>query len=272
MRHICAAAVASLALGLVAYAQAPTFEVASIKRNASGSSNSSSRALPGGRITMTNRTLRDMVREVYRLQGFQITGGPDWIGTDRWDIVAKADGEQTFERLVPMMQNLFADRFKLVIHREQREQPIFALVFARTDHQLGAQIHPSSVDCDAMAKTAAARGDTSPRAANGRPLCGINMTNGKLMTSATTLAELTRLLSGTAGRSIVDKTGLAGRFDIDLSWTPEQSAGGGDPVPPASDGASLFTAMQEQLGLKLEPQRGPVDMLVIDSAARPTED
>lgn len=150
MRRLPTIALAVLLAGPAVRAQAPGFEVASIKLNVSGSTSASSRAMPGGRVTMTNRSLRSIIREVYRIQEFQIAGGADWTTTDKWDIVAKAEGDPGFERLLPMMQGLLADRFKLVIHREQREQAIYALVFARSDHKLGPQIRPSSVDCDAL--------------------------------------------------------------------------------------------------------------------------
>jgi uncharacterized protein (TIGR03435 family) len=271
-QRIVLALVAFAAIDIPVRAQSPAFEVASIKRNDSGSSNASSRALPGGRVSMTNRTLRDIVREVYRLPMSQIAGGPEWVDKDHWDIVAKAEGDPGFERIVVMMQGLLAERFKVVLHREPREQSIYALVFARADRKLGPQIRPSSVDCDALVKAAAARGGMPPRTENQRPLCGTSVTYGKMMTSATTMADLVRVLTGWAGRSIVDKTGLSGTFDIDLTWTPEPAATAGGPAPAPSEGASLFTAIQEQLGLKLDAQRGPVEMLVIGSAERPVED
>ena len=277
MRRLPALALAALSLGTTIGAQAPAtsppaFEVASIKRNLSGSTSASSRAMPGGRVMMTNRSLRSIIREVYRIQEFQITGGPDWSTVDKWDIVAKAEGNPGFERIVAMMQGLVAERFKVVLHREQRDQPIYALVFARADRKPGSQLRPSSVDCDAIVAAAAQGGGLPPRSENQRPLCGTNMVSGKITTSATTMADLVRVLSPVVGRSIVDKTGLMGRFDLDLSWTPEQPAAADGPPTAVNEGASLFTAIQEQLGLKLEPQRGPVDTIVIDSAMRPTED
>lgn len=256
-------------------ADRPTFEAASIKKNVSGSDNVSVRGQPGGRVSITNNPLRNIIRNAYRLQNFQIVGGPDWINMDRWDIVAKAEGDPPPERMIVMLQNLLADRFKLVVHREMRESPIYALVFARSDRRLGPQLHPSSTDCAAIMAAARARGGAPPSPPGDGPLCGTRITPGHMMTSATTMADLARILSPTAGRSIVDRTGLTGNFDLELTWTPDSPTGpaGADGARPAAENsASIFTAVQEQLGLKLEPQRGPVDTLVIESAERPVED
>ena len=251
----------------------PTFEVASIKRNLSGSTNASSRGLPGGRVTMTNRTLRDMIREINRLQSYQIDGGPDWIGKDRWDIVAKAEGDPAFERMIEMMKTLFADRFKLKTHRETREMPIYALVVAGSDGRLGPQIKRSTTDCAAlMAATRSQGGPPPPPPGTAR--CGTNMSYGRMVSGAVSMSDVVRNLSIVTGRGVVDKTGLSGIFDLQLTFRPDTPDGppGAAPPAPGDDATSLFTAVQEQLGLKLEPQRGPVEVLVIDSAERPTED
>jgi uncharacterized protein (TIGR03435 family) len=251
----------------------PAFEVASIKRNVSGSTNASSRGLPGGRVTMTNRTLRDMVREINRLQGYQIDGGPDWFGKDRWDIVAKAEGDPTFERMAEMMKTLLDDRFKLKTHRETREMPIYALVLVRPDGQLGPKIKRSTTDCAAlMAATRSQGGPPAPPPGTAR--CGTNMTYGRMVTGAISMADVVRNLSLVTGRAVVDKTGLSGIFDLELTFRPDTPDGPPGASSPAGndDAPSLFTAVQEQLGLKLDAQRGPVEMLVIDSASRPTED
>jgi uncharacterized protein (TIGR03435 family) len=254
-------------------AQPPTFEVATVKRNVSGSTSASNRALPGGRVTITNNTLRNMIRNFYRLQTFQLIGGPEWIGIDRWDVVAKADGDPPPERMLEMVKTLIADRFKLVTHRETRDMPIYALMLARDGGQLGPQLHRSTVDCAAIFAEARARGGAPPVAPRGGPLCGTNMTTGRMATSSTTIADLARNLSLVVERNIVDKTGLPWNFDLELTWTPDGPAGNAaDGAPPATESPSLFTAVQEQLGLKLVPQRGSVDVLVIDSVERPTED
>jgi uncharacterized protein (TIGR03435 family) len=247
------------AFGLVGAAQRPTFEVASIKRNISVGQLSSINGQPGGRITVTNHTLRNIIRNMNRLQSYQIVGGPDWIDKDRWDIIAKGAGDPAFEQMVAMMQTLLADRFKLVTHRETREMPIYTLVLARPDGRLGSQIKSSTTDCDAIAAAARAQGGTAPPPPGAGPRCGVNMNGGVLRMSARPLADLARNISIATDRMVVDKTRLAGIFDLELRWND-------------TDGPSLVTAVQEQLGLKLDPQRGPVDVLVIDSAQKPVED
>jgi uncharacterized protein (TIGR03435 family) len=258
-------------------AQTPTFEVATIKRNMSGSTSASNRALPGGRVTITNNTLRNIIRNFHRIQPYQLIGGPDWLSTERWDIVAKAEGDPPPERMIEMVKTLVADRFKLTTHTETRELPIYALVLAKGDKSLGPQLHRSTTDCAAIFAEARARGGAPPRGPDGGPLCGINMDTGRMATSAVTIADLARNLSMVAGRSVVDKTGLPGNFDLELTWAPEVPAGNAavgtpDAAPLAGDAPSLFTAIQEQLGLKLDPQRGPVEVLVIDSVEKPVED
>jgi uncharacterized protein (TIGR03435 family) len=250
----------------------PAFEVASIKRNVSGSDNASVRAQPGGRVAVTNNSLRNIIRNAYGVQNFQIVGGPDWINSDRWDIVAKAEGDTPPPQMLLMVRTLLAERFKLVVHIEMRDTPVFALVIARSDGQLGPQLRRSTVDCATLIAAAQARKEAPPNTINGRPSCGTRITAGTMMTTATTMADVARNLSPIAGRSVVDKTGLTGGFDLDLSWAPEPQPSADAAARPASDLPSLFTAVQEQLGLKLDSQRAPIETLVIDSAERPTED
>jgi uncharacterized protein (TIGR03435 family) len=262
-----------VAAAAVLAAQAPpAFEVASIKRNVSGAEGAQLRGLPGGRMAITNYTLRDIVRNAYFLQNFQISGGPEWMNNDRWDIVAKAEATDVPpQSMMLMLRTLLADRFKLVVHTERRDSPVFALVLARSDGRLGSQLRPSSVDCAALIAAAQARRERVPDQPGGRPGCGTRMTAGKMMATATTMADVARNMTPVAGRTIIDKTGLTGNFDLDLSWAPDPQPSA-DGIRPQSDVPSLFTAVQEQLGLKLESQRAPVETLVIDSVERPTED
>jgi uncharacterized protein (TIGR03435 family) len=254
----------------------PAFEVASVKPNKSGDPGGSFGGRPGGQLIVRNYTLRNMIRNAYGLQYFQMVGGPDWIDSDRFDIVAKAADDAPPERLLLMVRALLADRFKLVVHNETREIPIYALVMSRTDGKPGPQLRPAAVDCAAMAAAARAGGAPVPRAPAGeRPICGMQTAPGRMLAGGYALSDVARNLSNFAGRMVVDKTGLAGTFDLDLAWTPDQLPQG--PLPPGvpaidPNGPSIFTAMQEQLGLKLDSQRGPVELLVIDGAEKPTED
>jgi uncharacterized protein (TIGR03435 family) len=248
------------------YGQAPeqkplAFEVASIKLNTSGSQIASTRAQPGGRVTFTNVTLFMLIRNLYRLEDAQIVGGPDWLHTDRWDIVAKAPGDADQDTMIAMAKTLLADRFTLAVHDEARELPVYALVLARRDGRLGPLLHRSSTDCAALIAEARARGAMPPsRTASGAPVCGTNVSAGRLSSSARALSDLARVLTPLAGRTIIDKTGLAGVYDADLIWNDSE------------EGPSLFAAIQEQLGLKLEPTKALVDVLVIDHVEKPTSD
>src|SRR5688572_17044864 len=246
-----------------------TFEVASIKRNLSGDQNSSVRGQPGGRVVITNNTLYNLIRNAYNAQRFEMVPGkslPDWIDADRWDINAKAADEATQPQMMQMLQNLLADRFKLVARREMREMPIYALVLARSDGRLGPQLRRSDVDCAAVAEAARAGGAPPTPPPGPGPFCGTraNNTGGMAQVAAhgIPLSSLVRNLSGMAGRFVVDKTGLTGAFELELKFALDQGAAAAAPT----DLPSLFAALEEQLGLKLEPQRGPVQVLVIDSA------
>jgi len=244
------------AIALPARAQRPAFEVASIKRNTSGSDGAGFNS-NAGFLRVTNNPLRNVIRNAWGLQGFQIVGGPDWINTERWDIVAKADGNPG-QQMMTMMQNLLADRFKLVVHKETRELPIYALVFARADHAFGPKLHASSTDCQKEMTAAIAR--SGPPGPDSPLLCGGRFLPGHIELNAAAISNFIRSLAPIAGRSIVDKTGLTGVYDAELTWNDSE------------EGPSLFTAIQEQLGLKLDAQRGPVEVLVIDSVEHPTED
>ena len=247
------------------------FEVASVKPNVSGSANSNIELHPGGRITATNVVLAGLMRNIFNLQPYQLVNAPGWIETARFDIEAKADREYSpredapAPELLAMLRNLLADRFRLAVHREMREMPVYALVMARADRVLGPQLRRSTIDCDAEAARglAAKRGVAPPDA---RPIvrCRIGMGGGRIVGTGTTIAELMRRLSAPLGRAVVDRTGLSGAFDLELQWSPDQAAD--------ATGPSIFTAIQEQLGLKLEPQRAPVEVLVIDRIERPTPD
>jgi bla regulator protein blaR1 len=270
-----------------AASQAQEFEVASVKRNASGNNFVQLGGDPGGRFTATNVPLKLLIRQAYQLQDSQVVGGPNWINTDRFDIIAKAPGQLQLPApggppgpFQLMLRALLADRFKLAVHTESREVPIYSLSLARRDAKTGSQLRPAAVDCVAMF---AARGRGGPPPAppqpGERPPCGMRLGPGNLSGGGVTMAQLSTTLSQFVQRVVVDRTGLTGNFDIDLTWTPDQlPQGRGEPPPgvqlPPIDpnGPSIFTAVQEQLGLKLDSQRGSVDVLVIDRVEQPTED
>jgi uncharacterized protein (TIGR03435 family) len=265
---VCVAA--PIRLAALAQSKQVAFEVASIKVNNSGSENFGFTPRPGGVMVATNVSARQIVTYSYSMQNSRVEGGPDWLDTVKYDISAKASEAATPDQMLLMFRTLLADRFKLVMHIDARETPIFALLRARTDGRLGPQLRASStVDCDA-ARAAQARG-AAIAAADGRPICGGRTTRGFISAGAVSMEELARNLSRLVGRVIVDRTGLQGRYDFDVKFTPEgeltAAADRGPDIMP-----SLYVALEEQLGLKLEPQRAPVDVVVIDSIQRPVED
>jgi uncharacterized protein (TIGR03435 family) len=255
----------------------PAFDTASVKPNKSGDEERLIRLDPGGGLTVVNMQLRYLITWAYQIQNFQLDGGPDWIASDRFDMVAKPErevpstGGQDARRM--MLRTLLADRFKLVMHKETKELPIFELVVAREDGRLGPQLRPAAVDCDARA--AAARAGTPPPALAGPPgpgSCGSTMNPLRIRSGGVTLALLASLLEGPAQRLVIDRTGLAGSWDLEVNYTPDRSQlPPGVELPSSIDpnGPSLFTALEEQLGLKLRPARGPVEVLVIDSVQQP---
>jgi uncharacterized protein (TIGR03435 family) len=231
--------------------------------------------------------LLELIVNAYQVQPFRIEGGPSWITTERFDIVAKAEG--VLAPSVPfvsgpialMIRTLLADRFKLELHNEKREMPILALMLAKADGTLGRQLHPSTTDCAAI--LAARRGGPPPpRPSFSEPIqYGMRMLPGNLSMGGTPLSQFAQYLSGSLQRVVVDQTGLTGNFDLNLTWTPD-AVGPPPPDAPADlakliaaidpNGPSLSTAIQEQLGLKLESTKGPVDVLVIDHVEKPTPD
>ena len=253
-----------------------TFEVASIKRNVSGDQGASIRIQPGGQVIVTNNSLYNLIRNAYGTQRYEMVPGknlPSWIDSDRWDIQAKApaDASEVQERMQLMLRSLLEDRFKVVARREMREMPIYELVVARSDGQLGPQIKRSGDECEAAARARSA-GNTAPPLPPGG-FCGTRTGNGTVSMKGVPLSNFVRNLGSMTGRFVIDKTGLTGPFDLDLQWRPDLPAGGAAPAPGGQgDGASLFAAIQEQLRLKLEAKRAPVEVLVIESAERPVED
>jgi uncharacterized protein (TIGR03435 family) len=273
MRTIIAIAIAVVSvLAQATIAQQPMFDVASVKTNVSGNTAGWIETRPGGELVVRNQPLRSIIWIAHGVQESQLVGGPDWLAGERFDIVAKPASEpRSRDELMQMLQALLAERFNLVLHRETREAAVYALVPVRPG-QLGAGARRSATDCDA-GNAAAGRSVPPPGNAGLRPLCGTRRTAGRLMAGGVRLEELARNLSDLAGRTVIDATGITGFHDLDLEWQPELPASAAGALPaPASDAPSLFTALQEQLGLRLEPRRAPVYVLVIDAVERPTPD
>jgi uncharacterized protein (TIGR03435 family) len=243
-----------------------SFEVATIKPNKSGDARSRTDAAPNGRVMATNVPLNDLVRTAFLLQPQEMVMGdraPAWVTTDRWDIEAKAVGEPTPLQMRAMLRNLLIDRFKLVTRRDVRTMAAYALILARNDRQFGPQLQRSTLDCEAQVAAARVPGTTPGTIQQ----CGGRSGRGTIAAWGVPLSDFAKSLSPVAGRYVFDATGLTDRFDATLKWTPDPEPGSAAPA----DGVSLFTAIQEQLGLRLEPRQAPVDVFVIESAEQPTE-
>jgi uncharacterized protein (TIGR03435 family) len=285
MKTLAVAAAVCVLLGAAspsgqADATLPAFEVATVRENTSGETRSRI-DLVNARFSAINMTLRDLVSIVYPTEGgrfrhaTQLVGGPRWFGSARFDIIAGAEGfkgdtnrpgftataaeRESVERVRLMMRGLLAERFKLRVHSETQQLPIYALVVLKSGGELGPEIKRSTTDCVEEWKK---QGMPDARSLACGSIQGARV--GKMTGYAAEIGPLVRDLYDWTGRPVVDRTGLSGRFDFTLTWAPEGSAD--------TDAPSIFTAVQEQLGLKLEPARGPVDVLVVDSAQRPIPD
>lgn len=271
---LCAAVVAASAI-VVAQAPSqppsaparPMFEVASIKRSQPNARGNSFGQRPGGRWTMVNRSIGTLIREAYPTPVPELVGAPGWVTSESYDVDARADGAPSREQIRLMLQGLLAERLKLAVHYETQERPVLALVIARRDGRLAPGLLPSKVDCTAVeAARRAGRQPDGPLPANGAPPCawsgqfsdGITIRFGGLP-----LSRLSESLGQPDGRVIIDKTGLTDNYEFTLRYTNQPN--------PTDETPSLFTALEDQLGLKLVPDRASLQVLVIDSIERPTE-
>jgi bla regulator protein BlaR1 len=280
-RRILGANVMVLAAGL-AFGQpatAPlTFEVASIKPSTGDDHRVGIQFMPGGGLRTTGTTLKFLITFAYDVRDFQISGGPGWINSERFDIMAKSEGgssdssapdemrnmtdeqmKTTVEKMRQKLQALLVDRFHITIHHETKEESVYALVIGKN----GSKLKESE-------------------ATQGQGRRMMRMGRGELNGEGVSLDMLVNNLSSQLGRPVIDRTGLKGNFDFKLQWTPDpgQTLGqfGGPPPPgvdapppPDPNGPSIFTAVQEQLGLRLESQKGPVDLIVIDRVEKLSE-
>jgi uncharacterized protein (TIGR03435 family) len=250
-RDLFGAGVAVSAMVWIAFAQQaarPSFEVASIKPNGSASGNSGLRFSPG-RIAVENAPLRYLITWAYNVRTFQLSGGPGWVDSAKFDIAAKAEGNASPDQIRLMLQTLLEDRFKLSLRRETKEHPLYALVPVKT----GLKLKESGADCAALARED--RGQCGAWYANETAFSGTKISMSQFAEGLSSLLEL----------PVVDKTGFAGAFDVHLEWT----ADGNGAAPDGAAGPAIFTALQEQLGLKLESGKGPIEALVIEHVEKP---
>jgi len=263
----------------------PSFEVATVKPSASVDNRIAIMGQPGGRFVATNATLKMLMGVAYRVRDFQISGGPNWVASERWNIGARAEeGSSPPQTGLPaptvpnplmlMVQSLIEDRFQLKMHRETKELPVYELVVAKS----GSKLKLSEDQSPIRPPERGSPPPPPPQRGGPMPRGSMRMGRGDLEANGVPMFNFIQTLSQQLGRPVIDKTELKGFYDIHLQWTPELGQGplipgGPEPPPPPPDnsGPSIFTAVQEQLGLRLESARGPVEVLMIDSVQKPTE-
>lgn len=281
----------------IVHAQEPTsppaavdsyqFEVASVKQNKSAEKGGGIRRQPGGRVAVTNMPLRTLITFAYQLGPYQLIGGPGWLTEDRFDIVAKMEGNPDWggigtgrpDPITIAMRQLLADRFKLKFHTEKRDLDAFALVLVKPG-VTGPQLKPSTTDCAARIKQAQAGKAPPPPAGPpsfDTPLpCSIMLRVGGMAFDGFPMTQAASAMVSQAGRPVVDRTGLTGNWQFVMTYAQERPLGtpvAGESLPaPDPNAPSFFTALQEQLGLKLESTKAPFDVTVIDSVEHPTDD
>jgi uncharacterized protein (TIGR03435 family) len=253
-------AILLLATTLAGYGQPgiepPKYEVASIKRNTDNEFRFAFRIQPDGSLAATGITLKRLLMTVYNVQDFRIVGGPEWVASSRWDLQAKPNRAASPDEVRQMLRTLLEDRFRLRFHSESRKMPVYELAVDR-------------------------KGSRLPRVKDGETEPVVRVTTGSIQLTKATPATFASQLSYALGQPVVDKTSLSGEFDFALEWTPETGEDGGPTTaglppgakvqPPSTpDGPSIFTAIPEQLGLRLKSGRGPVEVTVIDAAQMPT--
>jgi uncharacterized protein (TIGR03435 family) len=231
---------------------AQSFEVATVKPGDPGDHRRMFRILPGGRFSASNVTVKELIIFAYELKDQQLSGGPGWTGSETFNVEAKPESSAPPDQLKLMMRTLLADRFKLSMRRESKELSVYNLVIGKNGPKMTA-----SHDSDVTRRN-------------------VRMGRGQIEAQQVSMATLADVLSKVSGRTVLDKTGLAAAYDLKLEWTPDAGEGpiiGDNPAaaPSDSSGPSLFTAIQEQLGLKLEAQKGPVDVFVIERVEKPSE-
>jgi uncharacterized protein (TIGR03435 family) len=273
------AAGAANAVPLITVGQDPStpvaFEVASVKPNRSGERSAQiDDNGPGGRFTATNVPLKRLVTYAYQISDNQLVSAPGWIADERFDITARLDHEppavqrwEAGERRLAL-RTLLAGRFNLIVKRETREFPMYALVMARPDGRPGPKLTPSATDCSPEGLKARLTANQAGQAVSGR--CGSQFNTGRIRFGGYPMSEFAKVFSYN-DRNVIDRTGLTGNWDLDLTFLPDELPPGQDPPAIDPNAASLPAAIQEQLGLKLEPTKGLMEVLVVERVERPTE-
>jgi uncharacterized protein (TIGR03435 family) len=258
----------------------PAFDAASIRSNVTPGRGGRGGQMQPGRFQAPNVTLHTLLKVAYSRPGSapgstinlldqQIAGGPEWLNVDKFDIVATAGGPAEPAQLRLMLQRMLAERFKLVAHWESRELPVYLLVTARPDGRLGPGLTPTSAEeCEAARRTGPVMPPEPGKPAPPPPCGAIQFGPGQLVARGAPLEWLANVLVTVPvitgiDRPVINRTGVEGNFGFTMTFAPAQAAN------PDPDRPQLFTALEEQLGLKLESSRAPIDVLVVDSAQKP---
>ncbi|HXA50900.1 MAG TPA: TIGR03435 family protein [Candidatus Acidoferrum sp.] len=259
---------APLARAQVQISERREFEVASVKANRSGRAGWDGFQMSHGSLTVKNVSLRTLIAASYGVQEARIAGGPGWLNSDRYDIAAKGAAGGNEQEVWLMLRSLLAERFKLQLRNETRELPIYSLEVGKDTSKL---LKRNDGGCEAA----------STATASVRP-CGDlariwGPQGGQMFGERVSISAIVDTLSGIVNRPVIDHTALTGTFDVQLKWTPEDykprvgERPEGRPIDSGGPGPSIFTALQEQLGLKLTATKGPVEVLVIYHVERPSE-
>ena len=270
---LAAAAMLSVGFAQSREDQGPAFDVVSIRRNTSVDPNVRFTILPGGRLLAIAVEPIFLIRQAYEVQPGQIVNAPDWLAAERYDLDATMPGGAAFSmsNLPALLRRVLAERFRLVIHKESRPLPVYRLLIARADRRLGDNLLRSPFECANVLGRGPARGAAAapvPMNTFGMTACGITANPGRIVISGWPLSTLARQLAVPLGRVVVDGTGLDGSWDLELRYAPD---GARPPEATSSPDPPLITALEDQLGLKLEAARADVEVVVVDSIHRPSD-
>ena len=260
----------------------PGLDIASITPNTSGTTAKNGiRFQPkGGELQATGVTLAELLKFAYQRHFFderEVTGGPQWVTSDRFDLLVRVSGGHVFDtdgvprKTLALLKALLVERFKLKVREEDRERLVYALTTARTDGVLGPKARKSNIDCGAVM-----RGERPALSPGQGPSCGFKTPPGRLFANTFPMPAIASLLSRHLDRPVIDRTGLSGSFDIELEAAeikaaPDYKPGPSDLALPPAAGPTMSVALQEQLGLKLEPIVAALTVIVIEQAAPPAK-
>jgi uncharacterized protein (TIGR03435 family) len=258
---------------VAAFGQSPgrsEFDVASVKPNGGTSGEAYVQVVPG-RLRMQNIPVRNLIQLAYGVEGYQIYGGPTWIASDRFDIEAKAEGSPSTQKMQgAMLQALLEDRFKLAVHRETKQMPVYEIRLMNGSGKLQPSTAGNCIPYrpDAPPPAVSQAGESRPNYCD-YPHLGRKGQNRTLDGKGISIAEMGKALARVElRRPVIDRSDLTGTFDIHLEWTPDSASGPANPEP--SDGLSIFTAMREQLGLRLDSGRDLAETIVVDRIEKPS--